>query len=136
MATKIASKKQQLQVLLLDGPFTVVYRREGRQWLCIALQFSLHGVGDSKEEALHELKELFHSYLEDALRSEEASEFFLPADARDWQRPDQHSFRVALVIDAADAEEMPTKRPSLANISELKALALAVRAIDLVPVNI
>lgn len=83
-------------ISIVGGPVVVAYRRHWRGWTAMALQFSLMGLGRTREEAFEELKRVLLTYLKTVLDAKGATRLFDPADAEDWETADQEQIYIAV----------------------------------------
>lgn len=83
------------QISIVGGPVSVAYKRHGRGWMAMALQFSLIGLGKTREKAFEELKGVLLTYLETVLEAKGPVRFFNPAEDEDWDTSDQEQYRIA-----------------------------------------
>jgi hypothetical protein len=84
------------QISIVGGPVVVAYRRHRLGWMAMALQFSLIGLGRTREEAFEELKGVLLTYLKMVLEAKGSARLFNPAEAEDWDTPDQERFYLAV----------------------------------------
>ncbi len=89
-----------LQKIILEacGPITVTYYRRHGKTIAHALQFNIMGMGDNKDEALEDLRELFWGYFLEHLKSGDFSTFLSPADGAYWNKSSRENFFVQLKV--------------------------------------
>jgi len=114
-------------IRLISGPVTVAYRRRKNDWIAVALQFDLAGIGKTKKEALGELRECINLYLGAILKAKGPVRVFNPSEQEEWDLPDQEHYYVSVMISGPIANE-PKEIP---NILSLKPYANRIAKFDL-----
>lgn len=120
--------KVTIKVETLEGPVSVAYRRSGKEWHAIALQFDIVGTGKSKAAAFREMQELLELYITEVLKAPKPVRFYNPSEQADWQLRDKAHFHVAMVL--ASTVQAP-ERPSLDDLAALRPLRSKIRGIQL-----
>jgi hypothetical protein len=125
------------EIVTLEGPVRVAYRKRGREWYATALEFDIVGVGSTKAQALRELQELFRDYVSEFLATPGMTHFFNPSPAEDWETKNQEHFRVAFVV---SLKATPATRPKplesrVSDIAQLRPVRERIKSVQLQPVG-
>jgi len=120
-----------IEVLLLQGPVTVAYRREGRKWHATVLQFDLVGIGKTPQAAFNELQGVVNTYLQEILKTKGPVRLFNPSEPCEWESPRRESYHVAIAaVKSGGARRVP--RP-VRNADDLRRLRNRIAGFNLVP---
>ena len=88
------------------GPVKVAYYQEDGEWWCVALQFDLMGSGNTREEALNELKELIVEYILACVKAANEGKtvvFFHPSSEDRWNIEDSENFQIVARVRVKDS---------------------------------
>ncbi len=121
------------EIVTLQGPVRVAYRKRGREWYATALEFDIVGTGSTKARALRELQELFQDYVSEFLATPGMTHFFNPSPAEDWETKDQEHFHVAFIV---SVKALPAARPKpvesrVSNIAQLRSVRERIKSVQL-----
>ena len=122
---------KRLQISFLKGPVTVAYRREGKKWLCTALEFDILGIGRTRKTAFQQMRSLVNEYLADVLKAEGPVEFFNHSAGKEWTAKDKEYYKVVVAL--AQAEEKRPVPQTLRDIQQLRHYRDRIRGFDLTP---
>ena len=125
--------KMSVTIQALEGPVSVAYKRVGKEWHAIALQFDIVGTGKTKAEAFREMQGLFETYLSAVLKAPRPVRFYNPSAQADWQIPDKTHFHAVMVLSATAKPIEPAQRPSLDDLATLRPLRSKIQGIQLQP---
>lgn len=119
-----------LRAIRIKGPVTVAYRRRRCDYVAIALQFDLVGIGKTKTEALLQLQKILDIYVREALKEKGRIKFFNPSPAEEWELPEKDEFFLACV---ASSGRPPFAALVPVPISKLRRAGAPVRSVQLLP---
>jgi len=120
-----------VNVTFLKGPVTVAYRKQGRKWYAIALEFDLVGIGPTRQKAFNELQAVFNDYLIGCAEEEGPVQFLFPAEPSEWNIEDKEWFRVTAII--VQPKKPRKEVPSVISLSDLHSLRGRIQSFGLVP---
>ncbi|HOE95269.1 MAG TPA: hypothetical protein PK847_01665 [Candidatus Sumerlaeota bacterium] len=92
-----------------EAPITVSCRLIEGDWHCTALQFDILGVGNTREAAFAQLRELVEAYLRHALASKHEVKLFNPAHREEWNNPGREFFDLAIHVRSARTSGRPSR---------------------------
>lgn len=123
-----------IQVKILEGPVSVAFKKAGREWHAIALQFDIVGTGKTRGEAFREMQGLFETYLSEVLKASRPVRFYNPSEKADWEIRDKAHFHAVVVLSAKPVlgAEAP-RRPSLDDVVKLRPIRSRIQSIQLQP---
>ena len=120
-----------IQVQTLEGSVSVAYKKAGKEWHAIALQFDIVGTGKTRGEAFREMQGLFETYLSEVLKATAPVRFYNPSDQADWEIQDKVDFHVVVV----SARPLPSaETPRRPRLDELRSIRSQIQSIQLQPV--
>ena len=123
-----------VDVTLLEGPLTIAFRKQGREWYARALQFDLAGIGSTRRKAFYEITQLVCEYITDCLNEKGPVQFEYPSDPTEWNVEDKESFRVTVSISLP--EKSTRKVPRSVSIADLRRYRHNVESVGLVPAGV
>ena len=121
--------KQPMNVLLLEGPVSVAFRREGPMYCAIALQFDLVGMGKTKDEAFLALQSIFDTHMRGLLKEKGHIRFLSPAPESEWNLEDRQDFKATILVPRARC--LPARKPL--SYRALTRLHTSIKQFTLVP---
>jgi len=120
-----------IQVRTLEGSVSVAYKKAGKEWHAIALQFDIVGTGKTRGEAFREMQGLFETYLSEVLKTSGPVRFYNPSDQADWEIKDKSDFHVVIVL---SARQVPSaEAPRRPRLDELRPVRSQIQSIQLQP---
>lgn len=121
-------------VTTLEGPISVAFKKAGREWHAIALQFDIVGTGKTRAEAFCQMQGLFETYVSEVLKASRPVRFYNPSERADWEIRDKAHFHVVVVLSAKPVlgAKAPL-RPSLDDLVKLCSIRSKIQSIQLQP---